>query len=109
MSDKRLPLTSSEIASIWTSYMQDSMARCVLAYFLKHVEDEEIHDIVQFAYDVAISHVEKLTTIFKEEQIPVPTGFTYEHDVNLNAPRMYTDIFTLTYFTHMAQDWVSWI
>ena len=103
MPDKRLPLTSSEIASIWTSYMQDSMARCVLAYFLKHVEDEEIHDIVQFAYDVAISHVEKLTTIFKEEQIPVPTGFTYEHDVNLNAPRMYTDIFMLTYFTHMAQ------
>ena len=46
---------------------------------------------------------EKLTTIFKEEQIPVPTGFTYEHDVNLNAPRMYTDIFMLTYLTHMAQ------
>ena len=29
--------------------MQDSMARCILAYFLKHVEDEEIHTIVQFA------------------------------------------------------------
>ena len=55
MSDKQLPLTSSEIASIWTSYMQDSMVRCILAYFLKHVEDEEIHTIVQFAYDVSIS------------------------------------------------------
>ena len=103
MSDKQLPLTSAEIASIWTSYMQDSMARCVLAYFLKHVKDEEIHTIVQFAYDVSISHIEKLTTIFKEEQIPVPTGFTYEHDVNLKAQRMYTDIFMLTYLKHMAK------
>ena len=103
MTDKQIPLTSSEIASIWTSYMQDSMARCILAYFLKHVKDEEIHTIVQFAYDVSISHIEKLTTIFKEEQIPVPTGFTYEHDVNLNAPRMYTDLFMLSYLTHMAQ------
>jgi hypothetical protein len=83
--------------------MQDSMVRCILAYFLKHVEDEEIHAIVQFAYDVSISHVEKLTTIFKEEQIPVPIGFTYEQDVNLNAPRMYTDLFMLTYLNHMAK------
>lgn len=103
MTDKQIQLTSSEIASIWTSFMQDSMANCVLASFLKHVEDEEIRSIVQGAYDVSATHLEKLTTIFQGEQIPTPTGFTYEHDVNLNAPRMYTDLFMLTYLNDMAR------
>jgi hypothetical protein len=103
MKDRQTQLTSSEIASIWTSYMQDSMSKCVLKYFLNHVDDEEIRSIVQFSYDLSSSHIEKLTTIFQEEQIPTPTGFTYDNDVNLNAPRMYSDLFMLTYINHMAK------
>lgn len=103
LTESRAQLTSSEIASIWTSYMQDSMSKCVLGYFLKHVEDEEIRSVVQFSYDLSSSHIEKLTTIFQEEQIPTPTGYTYDNDVNLNAPRMYTDLFMLTYINHMAK------
>ena len=72
------------------------MSKCVLGYFLKTVEDEEIKAVVQYAYDLSATHIEKLTTIFQEEQIPTPTGFTYD-DVNFNAPRLYTDSFMLTY------------
>jgi hypothetical protein len=103
MSENHIKLTSAEIGSIWTSYMNDSMSKCVLGYFLMHVEDEEIRSIVQFSYDLSSTHIEKLTTIFQEEQIPTPTGFTYDNDVNMNAPRMYTDIFMLTYINHMAK------
>jgi len=98
-----IKLTSAEIGSIWTSYMNDSMSKCVLGYFLKHIEDEEIREIVQFSYDLSSTHIEKLTTIFQEEQIPTPTGFTYDDDVNMNAPRMYTDMFMVTYINHMAK------
>ena len=102
MTEHHTQLTSAEIASIWTSYMNDSMSKCVLGYFLKTVEDEEIKAVVQYAYDLSATHIEKLTTIFQEEQIPTPTGFTYD-DVNFNAPRLYTDSFMLTYINHMAQ------
>src|SRR4051794_28049364 len=82
--------------------MNDSMSKCVLGYFLKTVEDEEIKAVVQYAYDLSATHIEKLTTIFQEEQIPTPTGFTYD-DVNFNATRLYTDSFMLTYINHMAK------
>ena len=103
MTEHSTLLTSAEIASIWTNYMQDSMAKCVLSYFLNHVEDKDIRPIIQFTYDVATAHIEKLATIFQGEQIPTPTGFTYDHDVNVNAPRLYTDTFMLTYLNHMAK------
>ncbi|MGM0876831.1 MAG: DUF3231 family protein [Bacillota bacterium] len=95
-------LTSAEIACIWTDYMNDSMSKCILGYFLKHVEDMEIYSIVQFAYDISSTHLEKLTHFFQEEKLPLPTGFTSE-DVNMNAPRLYTDMFMLTYINHMAK------
>jgi hypothetical protein len=95
-------LTSSEIGSIWTTYLNNSMAKCILSYFLKDVEDEEIRSIVQSAYDLSTTRLEKLTHIFQEEQLPLPTGFTNE-DVNMNAPRLYTDVFMLDYINHMAK------
>lgn len=103
MSSEIVKLTSSEIASIWTSYMNDSMSKCVLRYFLSHVKDEDMREVVQFAYDLSANHIEILTDLFQEEQIPTPTGFTFDNDVNLNAPRMYTDMFMLTYINHMAK------
>lgn len=103
MTGHSIPLTSAEIASVWMNYMQDSMASCMLSYFLKHVEDEEIRPIVQFAYDVSCAHIEELTSIYQEEGIPTPIGFSRDQDVNLNAPRLYTDIFMLIYLNHMAK------
>ena len=101
--EHHIKLTSAEIASIWNSYLNDSMSKCVLGYFLEHVEDAEIKSIVQFAYDLSATHIEKLTALFQEEQIPTPTGFTYDDDVNMNAPRLYTDPFMLSYINHMAK------
>jgi hypothetical protein len=82
--------------------MNNSMAKCVLGYFLTQVEDSEIKPIVQFAYDLAVSHLTYLTNLFEQEQLPLPTGFTNE-DVNLNAPRLYSDSFMLTYINHMSK------
>lgn len=103
MTENHTKLTSAEIGSIWTSYMNDSMSKCILGYFLNHIEDEDIRSVVQFSYDLSATHIEKLTTIFEEEQIPTPTGFTEDNDVNTNAPRMYTDMFMITYVNHMAK------
>lgn len=102
MNAKKMALTSAEIASIWTAYMNDSMSKCILGYFLKDIEDEEIRTVVQYAYDLSSSHLKSLINLFQQEQLPLPTGFTDE-DVNLNAPRLYTDPFILSYINHMAK------
>jgi hypothetical protein len=99
LTEHRTDLTSSEIATTWSAYMNDSMAKCILGYFLTTVKDEEIQSVIQFAYNLAATHVEKLTKLFSNEQLPRPTGFSSE-DVNLNAPRLYTDMFMLSYLNH---------
>ncbi|ASK63881.1 hypothetical protein CFK37_17810 [Virgibacillus phasianinus] len=102
MNEKKIQLTSAEIASLWTTYMNDSMAKCVLGFMLKDIKDQEIKTIVQSAYNISIGHLEQLTAIFKKENFAIPTGFTDE-DVNMNAPWLFSDIFCLTYVNHMAK------
>ncbi|WP_077325248.1 DUF3231 family protein [Virgibacillus siamensis] len=101
MSEERIHLTSSEIAALWTAYMNDSMAKCVLGYMLQHIQDGDIKPAVQDAYDISCGHLEKLTAIFEDEHYSIPNGFN-EKDVNINAPWLFTDIFCLTYVNHMS-------
>lgn len=102
MAIQNVNLTSAEIASLWTSYMNDSMSKCILTYMLKHIEDKEIKAAVQFALDISEKHLESLHRIFEQEQYAQPQGFTDE-DVNLNAPWLFTDVFCLTYVNQMAR------
>lgn len=102
MTNSNTQLTSSEIAAIWKSYMNDSMNQCILEYFLKDVEDSEIRSLVQQTYDFISTHVNKLDQLFIMEKLPLPAGFGKE-DVNLNAPRLYTDGLMLEYIGHLTR------
>ncbi|MBU8790515.1 DUF3231 family protein [Oceanobacillus caeni] len=96
-------LTSAEIASLWTGYMNDSMEKCILGFMLKHIEDPDIKPVVQYAYDISSSHLKQLVTIFNKEEYALPNGFTEEKDVNMDAPWLYTGLFCLSYVNHMAK------
>lgn len=102
MNEKKIHLTSGEIASLWTGYMNDRMSKYILGFMLKHIEDPDIKPVVQHAYDISSSHIEQLLSIFENEQFAIPNGFT-EQDVNMNAPWLFSDIFCLTYVNHMAK------
>lgn len=102
MSEKKIHLTSAEIASLWTGYMNDSMSKCILGYMLKHIQDPDIKPAIQLSYDISSSHLEQLVSIFEKEQYAIPIGFT-EQDVNINAPWLFTDTFCLTYVNHMSK------
>jgi hypothetical protein len=102
MSTENIKLTSAEIATLWTSYMNDTMAHCILEYFLVHAKDNEIRPLVEYARTVTKTHIEKMTYIFNEEGLAIPIGFNIEKDVNLNAPRLYTDEFMLTFLNLMS-------
>ena len=102
MTEKEIQFTSSEIASLWTTYMNDSMAKCILGFMLKDIQDPDIKPAIQYAYDISSNQLEQLLVYFKEKNYAVPNGFT-EKDVNMDAPWIFTDTFCLTYVNHMAK------
>ena len=102
MSDiKKVPLVATEITGLWKSYMISTMVRCVMKYYLNHVECEEIRDILQQALDLSNQHIQELTKFFNEEELCIPDGFN-DSDVNINATRLFTDSFYLQYAGFVA-------
>ena len=82
-------------------YLSDSMVNCVLKHFLHTVEDGEVKPIIEFALGLTTEHMEFKNKLFKDEEFPIPLAFT-EKDVNLNAPRLFSDGFMLLYLRHMG-------
>lgn len=97
----KVELTSGEIANLWTQYMSDSMAACVLKHSIKNTQDKETRDMLEYALSLSESHIEKIKHFFNEENFPIPKGFTKD-DVNLDAPALFTDTFLLAYMLIMT-------
>jgi hypothetical protein len=100
--DHHIQLTSAELSQLWGSYINDTLAVCMLQHFLHTVEDHEIRPVLQYAYDLSIKHLQTLSSLYMEESIPIPIGFS-EKDVNNEAPRLFTDPYMLAYVKQMGE------
>jgi len=98
---KNTPLTSSEIANLWSQYINDSLSICVIKHGLQVMEDKEIRSIYEQALQLSIHHIETVSKILKQENLAVPVGFTDE-DVHVEAPRLFSDPFLLYYLYTMT-------
>lgn len=87
-----IPLTSSELAQLWVTYMSDSMTKCVVAYFKKAVQDPDILSILDQAFNILNGNLKVITDIFNAANQAIPNGFTDE-DINTNAKQLYSDTF----------------
>lgn len=99
-------LTGSELATLWNTYIADTMGKCVLLHFKNTVEDKNIEGIIDFALQIGENHIETITKLFKQEKIPIPQGFG-ENDINQNAPRLFSDLYYLRYLAHMGRTGLS--
>ncbi|MFD2445045.1 DUF3231 family protein [Bacillus sp. CGMCC 1.16607] len=95
-------LTSSEISMLWSTYIGDTMAFCVLSHFKQTCEDNDIIPVIEFAINSAKDHIVQITEIFTKEGIPIPNGFG-EQDVNLQAKKLFSDITYMRYLNHMGK------
>lgn len=102
MEKHHIRLTSSELGGLWANYISDSMFSCIYNYYLAHVEDREIRTILEHALDLANQHIQVISNIFEEEEHAVPLGFT-NADVNVQAPKLFSDEFFLFYTKHMTK------
>ncbi|MBU9711897.1 DUF3231 family protein [Evansella tamaricis] len=102
MMEKKINLTASEIGSLWASYITESATIPILKYFLKIVEDMEVKLVLETALHYSEEHLVELASIFKQENYPIPIGFS-EADVNVKAPRLYSDTYTLYFIRSMGK------
>lgn len=100
------PLNSAEVAKLWATYMGNSMSRCILSYYLQHVEDQDIKALLKNALNLSDVFLETTKEIFKKDKIPFPVGFT-DKDVNLNAPKLFEDEFYVHYLKYAAKAGLS--
>lgn len=100
--EHNVELTTSEIANLWSQYINDSLSICILTHAVERAKDEEIKDVLAFALGLAKSHVKQLKEFFNQENFPIPKGFSIEEDVNLTAPALFTDAFQLIYLHVMT-------
>ncbi|MBM7610338.1 hypothetical protein JOD29_003618 [Lysinibacillus composti] len=99
-------LTTAEMGKLWVTYTGNTMATCVLSYYLNNVEDPEIKKVVETALQLADTIVKDVKEILIAENFPVPIGYTDE-DVNLGAPRLFSDEFYLWYLKYTGKAGMS--
>ncbi|MET3698705.1 uncharacterized protein DUF3231 [Bacillus oleivorans] len=99
-------LTSAEMGKLWATYMGNSMAKCILSYYLQHVEDKDIRTLLENALQLTEEFLKTIKDIFTKENFPIPQGFT-EEDVNLGAPRLFQDEFYVHYLKYVSKAGMS--
>lgn len=88
--------TAPEIGYLWSSYLAESMAVCMLKYFVAKSKDPDYKPIFQQALDVSNQRISSMENIFNEVNHPIPEAFG-EKDVDINAGELYSESFQLTY------------
>lgn len=95
-------LTSGELAYLWMSYQYETMSKWGIKFFLQHIKDEQIKEILNEIFQITNKRIIQLKEIFDEEGYPYPEGFT-ESDVHMNAPRLFSDVLYLEYALQTAK------
>jgi hypothetical protein len=102
LDQQSIKLTTPEITGLWSTYIQNSAVECVLKYFLSYLKDSEIIPIVVETLELTQFQSKQIRSIFAQEQIPVPVGFS-DTDVDLLAPPLYSDLFALSFVYRLGQ------
>ena len=94
------------MGKLWATYMGNSMGKCILGYYLKNVQDEDIKTLLENALNLCVEFMTIMEGIFTKENFPIPKGFTGK-DVNLNAPRLFQDEFYVHYLKYISKAGMS--
>lgn len=97
-----IKLTSGEIAELFNTYITNKALICVLSHFSAKVQDPDIGKVIRCSLEISEKLTKKIINIYTSVNHPVPKAFTDE-DVNINAKRIYSDTYMLTYVRSMLR------
>ncbi|MCL7748283.1 DUF3231 family protein [Halalkalibacter alkaliphilus] len=95
-------LTASEIGMLWTHYIQNSMTIQIMKHFQSTVQDKDIKFLVEKSLMLTENVKSEIRSIFHLELLPIPYAFS-NTDVNLQAPRLFTDDLMLLFIETMGK------
>ncbi|MDP9729650.1 DUF3231 family protein [Alicyclobacillus tolerans] len=95
-------LVSSEVASLWSTYMNDSMSLCLMAHFAASSLPQDFQPILQKAQKFANQHLEWIRQSFQNTGYPIPIGFPVS-DINRLAQPLFLHPFPAYYLYSMAR------
>lgn len=99
-------LTAAEMGKLWAAYVGNTMGKCVLSYYLNHVDDDDIKRILESALGLSETFIHTIKGILEQDDFPIPIGFN-EEDVNIEAPRLFYDEFYLHYLKYLGKAGMS--
>ena len=71
-----IPISATELGTLWMSYQEKTMMIRILEYILEKVEDLEAKEILQSHYNYKIEDIQMIKDIFQNEKATIPVGFT---------------------------------
>jgi hypothetical protein len=96
-------LVTTNISNLWQAYITNSLYVGFNTHALQVIEDKNIRNLYELGKQLAQDNLKHLEGIFHQMDFPVPLGFT-DADVNLKAPRLFTDHFLLYFFHVMTSN-----
>jgi hypothetical protein len=85
-----IPITSSELAYLWNTYLLNSKSKHILMYGVSQCDDEDIRSVLHQSLELSAHSLSKVREIFDAENQRVPFGFS-EEDVYVAASKIYSD------------------
>ncbi|MFC0215425.1 DUF3231 family protein [Paenibacillus chartarius] len=95
-------LSSTEIAWLWSTYINDSMSICLTKHLQQHNKHKDVERLLQTTLELSTKHVKEIRAIFTKEGFPIPKGFS-ESDVDLTAPALFFDLFSVSFVYGMSR------
>lgn len=96
--------TSSELNYLWITYMAESMSIAMLKHMVAKSKDPLFHGVLAFALATSSQNVIALESVFERIQHPIPGGFG-ERDVDISAPELFAEEFSMRY-TKLMQKYI---
>jgi len=102
MSAIKLPLSATELATIWMAYQEKTLLLQLLTHWLEKAEDAQAKAILQQTYANLLAHLQVLKETFQAEEAVLPVGFD-ESDIVLGVPRLFDAPFDLMWLRTKAK------
>lgn len=96
------PLTSSELGTIWMTYMKFKMKTKFLEYFIEKSKDDAAKTILSNRNNNINKSITEIEQIFNNEGVVIPVAFA-NNDIRKDAPPLFDDFFPIIFDRWMTE------
>ena len=102
----KIPITSSELGTLWMTHQKDIMMLRMLDHFKLHTQDEEDKNILTTYYDKLNNYANEIEQMFNNEGAVIPLAFQ-DYDVIMDAPPLYDNMFGVIFVQSMLKVFIG--